>query len=806
MNVMIIGPERVTAPAPRLAHSSLPSLGGGLSEQVSLAALIAVLHRRTTQEAVRVARLDRDGTVCGAVAVEVPADLTFSQLCQRVEAALRADRATPPGPPAGGPFDAGHQFLPRPVAVSLPATASWLAGEPDDAGQLPAAIRVTPGHSEVMLAGGPDDDDATAAEVARQLRTVLEQVLAGSAGPLSALRLATTADRAAVLRFAGDGVAPAPAACVHDLVAAQAARTPGRTAVTCAGTTLTYRQLDERADQLASRLAAAGVGPDQVVGVLADRSAELIVILLGVLKAGGAYAAIDPALPDSRISGLLADTGARVVVAQRHTAGRVPGEAIALLADDAAGQPGAPSWRRRRVTPASLAYVSYTSGSTGVPKGAAIPHAAVSRLVREPDWADFRPDDVFLQLAPVAFDASTLEIWAPLTTGGRLAVFPPGRVDLDAVAETIRNERVTMLWLTAGLFHQLASVRPDAFGGLRHLLAGGDVVSPSQLTDVLQRNPGLTFTNGYGPTENTTFTACWTTQAPPPGNTVPIGPPISGTQALVLDPDLQPVPAGVPGELYAAGAGLARGYLGRPDATAEKFLPNPFGRAGERMYRTGDLAAWRRDGSLEFLGRADRQLKVQGFRVEPGEVEAVLLGEPGVHDAVVVAQLDGTRGKRLVAYVVADDLAEVGPSAQAAQLREAMRDRLPAYMVPWAIILLPELPLGHTGKVDRNALPPARRIARNLASGFVAARGPVEAHVADLWSDLLGIEPIGVTDDFFGLGGHSLIAAELLTEIQQAYDVEVSARTLYLHPTIRELAGAIEELASSAISEEGSQA
>jgi len=743
------------APAAPTAPAPAPAPAPAVADAVALAALVAVLHRRTGAERVRVALPGPLGVPRAAVTVDVDAALGFGRL---VDLAARAARE----PVADGPAADGPDAVP--VDASLPADG--LAGLDEQVRLAAAAGTVRP------------------------------------ATPVGELPLTTAAERARVLAFGGDGVPPLAAASVADLVAAQTRLRPDRPAVGCGGTVLTYAQLDGRAARLAVRLVAAGVQVDDVVAVLAERSVDLVVSLLAVLKAGAAYTALDADLPAARVAHILGETGAGVVVAQAHLADRAPQGARVVLVDDPGSDAGPDRAGpdedavlvARAVRPANLAYVSFTSGSTGTPKGAAIPHAAVSRLVRGPDWLDVREDDVFLHLSPVAFDASTLELWAPLANGARLEVLPPGPIDLDALAEFCVARRVSVMWLTAGLFHQLASLRPDAFATLRHLLAGGDVVSPGHVAQVLERHPGLLFTNGYGPTENTTFTACWSTRTRPEGPALPVGRPVSGTQALVLDAALQPVPVGVPGELYAGGDGLARGYLGRPAATAERFVPNPFGPAGSRLYRTGDLAAWRADGVLDFLGRADRQIKVQGFRVEPGEVEAELLADPEVHDAVVVAQVDGSRGKRLVAYVVADDPADAGPSARAAQLRERLREALPTYMVPWAIILLPELPLGPTGKVDRGALPPAVRVSRPIGPDYVAPTGGVQCHLAELWSDLLAVEPVGVDDDFFELGGHSLIAAELLGALQDHYRVEISARTLYLRPTVAELATAIDDL------------
>jgi acyl-coenzyme A synthetase/AMP-(fatty) acid ligase/acyl carrier protein len=418
-----------------------------------------------------------------------------------------------------------------------------------------------------------------------------------------------------------------------------------------------------------------------------------------------------------------------------------------------------------------------------------VPHRAISRLVRDPNWIDIRESDTFLLLAPIAFDASTLEIWAPLVNGCRLAVAPEGALELDQLTLALKQEAVSVLWLTAGLFHQLVSARLDAFSDIRHLAAGGDVVSPAHLDRLLQAHPRLIFTNGYGPTENATFTTCWTSTRAPAAGPVPIGRPITGTTVAVLDAAMQPVPTGCWGELYAAGEGLARGYVNSAAATADRFVPDAFtGQPGARMYRTGDLVRWSPDGTLEFAGRMDNQLKIQGFRVEPNHVEAELTRLPEVLGAAVIAQSDDAGGKRLLAYVVvaaqaAEDIGDLG-----ARLREKLRTTLPTYAVPWAIIVVDELPLTANGKVDRRALPVASCVPRNVGNDFVEPREPLERRLAALWGEVLGVEPIGVEDDFFDLGGHSLLAAELLGTLKDGFGVDVPARVLYLQPTIAELA------------------
>ncbi|MFI6638488.1 amino acid adenylation domain-containing protein [Streptomyces sp. NPDC050504] len=605
----------------------------------------------------------------------------------------------------------------------------------------------------------------------------------------------STTDITGAPGFIGSGEPPFAARLLHELVIERAGLTPDAPAVTCDGRTLTYRQLITRAQDLAERLRAAGLAQEDVVGVLMRRSPELIVALLAVLVAGGAYLGLDPDDPQGRRNALLKDADVTTVVVDDELRDLVPGGITAVSADAPAPRPAAgPTVPPLPGHPDRLAYVSYTSGSTGEPKGVAVPHRAVDRLVRGADWMEVRPGDVFFHIAPIAFDASTLEIWAALVNGCHLVVYPPVAITMERVARTVRAEGVTVLLLTTGLFHRMAGSRPDAFAGVRHVLTGGDVASPSHVGRLLAAYPQLVFTNGYGPTENTTYTTCWTSSTLEAGQSVPIGRPISGTRVAVLDGELRPVPAGECGELYAAGAGLSRGYLRRPGATAERFVPDPFGtEPGARMYRTGDLVRWTPDGTLEFVGRADEQVKVQGYRAEPRAVEAELEHLAGVRHAVVLPQADPAGGTRLLAYVVPtaadpDDALGLG-----SRLRLELREKLPAYLVPWAILIRSELPLNRNGKVDRRALPTATRVPRNVGNEFVAPLTAVQSRLCELWGGLLGVEPVGVEDDFFDLGGHSLLATELLVAVQKEFGVDVPAQTLFFSPTVAEFAVALAE-------------
>ena len=523
------------------------------------------------------------------------------------------------------------------------------------------------GALAVQLTYGTDLFDAvTIARLEGHLDTLLAAVLADPSRRLSELALLTAPEIHQVRLAWNDTAAALPAVDVASLVAAQARRRPDAVAVSSEEGDLTYAELELRSTRLARRLAAAGVAPEVRVALLAQRSPALIVGLLGILKAGGAYVPLDPSYPAERLAWMLADSGARVILGQPELLAELPEEAglsavptvqIIELTAGAGLETPAMGPEPRGPLPDGLAYVMYTSGSTGRPKGVGVTHRNIVRLVRESGFADLGADQVFLQLAPVSFDASTLEIWAPLVNGGRIAVFPSRRPSLAELGEAIARFGVTSLWLTAGLFHQMVDDRLEALRPLRQLLAGGDVLSPSHVRRALAALPGLTLINGYGPTEGTTFTCCHPMTSPEQvGATVPLGRPIGNTRVHVLDAASREVPAGVWGELCVGGDGLSRGYLGRPELTAERFVPDPFSDpagAGSRLYRTGDVVRRRPDGRVDFAGRRDGQVKLRGFRIELGEIESALVRHPAVREATVVSRDDGgPLGRRLVAYVV----------------------------------------------------------------------------------------------------------------------------------------------------------
>ncbi len=575
------------------------------------------------------------------------------------------------------------------------------------------------------------------------------------------------------------------------------ARTPDATAVVFDDCQLSYAELNERANQLAHHLRSIGVGHESRVAICAERSVELVVGILGILKAGAAYVPLDPEAPRQRLDFMVADTGARVLLTQGSLLGILSdfeGQVVRLDADwpTIAEQPGGPP--QVDATARSLAYVMYTSGSTGTPKGVCVEHRNVVRLVRNTNFAHLGPQEVVLQFAPVSFDASTLELWGSLLNGAKLVIFPPHVPTLEELGQFIESRGITTLWLTAALFNQLVDDHLESLAGVRQLLAGGESLSVSHVRRFLETlDDQRRLINGYGPTENTTFTCCHPMQRDEKlGRSVPIGRPIANTSVYILDRALEPVPVGVPGELYAGGDGVARCYLNDAALTAERFVPDPFcGVGGSRMYRTGDLARWRADGAIEFLGRRDHQVKIRGYRIEPGEIEAALVDGELVRCAVVVCREEEPGEKRLVAYVVSAD------RSTAESIRSRLRERLPEYMIPASIVFLESLPLNRNGKVDRRALPePDDRSGAAVA--YAPPRTATEQALATIWAEVLQVERVGVRDDFFyDLGGHSLVATRVVSRVRQQMEVELTLKSLFDQPTVAELATVVDALRST---------
>ncbi len=613
-------------------------------------------------------------------------------------------------------------------------------------------------------------DDTTAARIARQFHTLLASIAADPDRPITALPLLDADDRRRVLVDWNATAMPLPEPhCVHQLVSAQAARTPDAIAVEgdTKDATLTYAALEARSSALGAHLRGLGVGPNMLVGVHLDRSPDMLVALLGVLKAGGAYLPLDPAYPRDRIGYMLSDAGARVVVTQRSTVEALPDTDATLVVLDGAWTDGTDATATvapdSGVTGLDLAYVIYTSGSTGKPKGVPIPHRAFANFLRsmqrEPGLT---AADRLLAVTTLSFDIAGLELFLPLTVGGTVIIAGRDTVtDGAALLARLHSSRATVLQATPATFRMLleAGWEPAADQSPRpKILCGGEALPKPLVAPLIERASALW--NMYGPTETTIWsTCCAITDA----DNISIGRPIANTQLYILDQHHEPVPVGVVGDLYIGGLGLARGYWQRPELTADRFVPNPFvlDDPGARMYRTGDLARHRADGTVDFLGRGDTQVKLRGFRIELGEIEAALAHHERVRQAVVVVRADGAGDQRLVAYVVHQD-SSLAPTAS--ELRKFLRVSLPDHMIPHLFVELGKVPLTNNGKVDRQALPDPFQQERRTVAEQSAPRTSMEQTVAEIWREVLKVD-VGRHDNFFDLGGHSLMSMQVIHRI-----------------------------------------
>ena len=579
-----------------------------------------------------------------------------------------------------------------------------------------------------------------------------------------------------------------PRGCLHELFERQAARTPEAVAVVYEGQELSYAELDARANQLSHYLRGLGVGPDVLVGVYVERSLEMVVGLLGILKAGGAYVPLDPAFPRDRLAFMLKDSQAPMLLTQRHLLAQLPASGVRIVTLDADWETIARHSRQgldRGVGPEALAYVIYTSGSTGLPKGVAIEHRSVVNFLtsmrREPGLT---AGDRLLAVTTLSFDIAGLELYLPLAVGACVEVVSREvTTDPARLRERLAQSGATVMQATPATWRMLVEAGWERAAALK-VLCGGEALGHELANALLARAREVW--NLYGPTETTIWSAAYKLEGEQgPGSAVPLGRPIANTHLYVLDEAMQQVPTGVTGELYIGGVGLSRGYLNRPELTAEKFVPDPFGpEPGRRLYRTGDLTRRRPDGTFEYLGRIDHQVKVRGYRIELGEVEAVLRQQGRVRETVVVAREAMPGDKRLVAYVVPAQ----APEPTVSELRDFVKAQLPDYMVPSAFILLDALPLTPNGKVDRRALSGPDYARPELEKGFVAPRDSFERQLTHVWEDLLGVKPIGVQDDFFELGGHSLLAVQLFAQIEKQMGIWLPLATLFEHPTVAQLA------------------
>lgn len=627
-------------------------------------------------------------------------------------------------------------------------------------------------------------DKPTVEALGRHLVRLLEAVAADPDIRVSEVDILGEDERDRILRQWNDTTVQVPHAegTVQERFAEQAWATPERIAL-CSGTEeLTYSELDRRANALAHLLIDARVTIETPVAILLERSLNLVVSILAVLKAGATYVPLHSGYPPAFMQRVMEESGAPLLLTDRRMSARLPDTTSeVLVVDDCDLSSTIIDAPDVTCHPDNLAYVMYTSGTTGIPKGVGVTHRDLLSLVFDRCWIKAGHRRVLFH-APYAFDISNLELWVPLLLGSEIVIAPPIPLDTSSLKNIIVKQNVSALHLTAGLFNAIAEEQPSALSGLREVFTGGDVVARSALCQVLDRNRGVSIRVLYGPTEVTLCASQYLieSQADIPA-AIGIGGPLDNTRLYVLDDRLAPTAVGVTGELFIAGAGLARGYLGRPALTAERFVACPFGARGERMYRTGDLARWRRDGTLEFAGRADEQVKIRGFRVEPGEIEAVLSQHSLVSDAVVIAEDEASGNKRLIAYYISKN----NTSLNSVELRAYLSTRIPDYMVPSAFIPLDAFPLTPNGKLNRKALPAP---VYKHATSDREPGSPAEDVLCKLFAEVLGVKTVETADNFFELGGHSLLAIQLQGRIDAVFNIRIALRDILRARTIGELA------------------
>ncbi|GAA1678641.1 hypothetical protein GCM10009830_27220 [Glycomyces endophyticus] len=682
---------------------------------------------------------------------------------------------------ATGPAAAIGDCVPREAAADPAgcALAVDLLGKTDHPGVHGLVFGCSASASELTLTAvghSHGDDPGWTARALGHLAEVVAALTEAPGTSVGGLEILTAAERDAVFgRFNPPPTAYPRGATLVELFKAQVAAGPDRPAVVRDGESLSYRDLDERSDALARTLMRRGVRAGDRVALLADKVPHMVVATVAILKCGAAYVPVDPAYPADRRAFLLSDCGIEALVAAGVDVPPAPGVAVV----DAAGPHEAGGELPSASTaPGDTAYVIYTSGSTGNPKGVVVPHRGVVRLATSCDYLDLSPDTRLLQTCAIVFDVTTMELWGPLLNGGSIALVPDETLlDAAALGAQIARHRITTMWLTAPLLHLLVDQDPSIFAPLRQLIAGGDVLSGPHIAALMAACPDLEVLNGYGPTENTTFSTAHRIAAAPEGR-VPIGRPIPNSTAYVLDAAMRPQPVGLPGELYTGGDGVADGYRNRPDLTARVFGDDPFAPGG-RLYRTGDLVRWLPDGTIDFLGRVDNQVKIRGFRIEPGEVEQHLNALGGVLQSAVLVRSRGGE-KYLCAYCTGDDLSPE-------RLREELGRTLPDYMVPAVFTRLDSMPLNRSGKIDRGAL---ARLEPEAGEAVAVEGDEVERAVAAMWRDALGAA-VGLDDDLFGLGVSSLTTAVVAGRIHRELGVRLPAARLLAHPTARRIAALV---------------
>ena len=760
------------------------------------------------------------------VRVQIPTDdcvAEWLRVLQEVQSESRAHEGTPLAdiqrwseiPQGTSLFDSLLVFENYPVAESSREARAVEFGAPDiiERTHYPLTLAVIPGPRIVVRAmfdATRFTDDAIA-RLHGHLATVLDAIASAPDARVGDLEILPAAERRLLRSFSATSLPALGEETVHARFAAAAASRPDAVALSTDDGTITYGELARRVNRMARVLRAHGAGRRTFVGLAMRPSADLVTAILAILESGAAFVPLDPGSPMERLSYVLDDIAAPVVLTERDVIARLPardGTRMLVIEEltstvSSEGDGPLPS----AGTPDDPAYVMYTSGSTGRPKGVVVPHRGIVRLVRENNFMRIDADEVFLLLAPVSFDASTLELWGALLNGCRLVV-PTSKVPaIERLGALIAEQGVTSIWLTAALFRHVVDTDLDALRPLRQLLAGGDVLPAEQVRRVLEELPELRLINGYGPTENTTFTCCHPVSTRDLGGSIPIGKPIANTTVYIVDASMRPVPIGVPGELWTGGAGVALGYLNQPALTAERFQNDLFATGltsalsadapdetagmptGAKLYRTGDRARWRPDGVVEFLGRFDSQVKLRGFRVEPEEVETTLAAHPDLRAAVVIVREDRPGDKRLVGYFIPSESAESAVDARA--LRAYLGARLPDYMIPSTLVRLDALPVNANGKVDRRALPAPALVADEERGADAAPRTPEETLLAQIWAEVLRVERVGIHDNYYDLGGDSILSIQIAARARNA-GVPVSVSMLVRHHTVAELASSLE--------------
>jgi amino acid adenylation domain-containing protein/non-ribosomal peptide synthase protein (TIGR01720 family) len=671
----------------------------------------------------------------------------------------------------------------------------------NDAAHYPLTVAVSPGRRLSMyFTYHPDHFDAHFVELlGRRFMRLLAAYATAPDQPVNCIDLLDARERRQiVVEFNQTRTEYPRNKTMMELFAEQAQRRGEELAVICGQEKISYADLDRRSNQLGHYLRSLGVGPEKLVGISVERSIYMVLAMVGILKAGGAYVPIDPAYPPDRLRFMAEDSDIGVWLTQGHLAHRIPQlkphvvcldrdwEEIAQQSDQSL-QP--------KVFPENLAYVIYTSGSTGQPKAAAVSHRSMIRLLRETNYIQLRGDEVVAQTVNMSFDPSTFEIWGALLNGCRLVIIGNEvLLDVERFAAEIIDKGVQVMFLATALFNEVGRLKPAMFNSVKHLLFGGEAVYPVTAAAVLEHGGPERLVNAYGPAECTTFSGWYVAkEVARDAVSVPIGKPVANTQLYVLDRNMNLEPIGIMGKLYIGGEGLARGYWGRPELTAERFVPDPYGQPGGRLYTSGDLARWMEDGNLEFFGREDSQIKIRGFRVELGEIEVTLLQHGGVRNCAVLMKTAGG-GKQLVAYVSGE--------AKVEELKHYLKARLPEYMVPAIYVMLPELPLNTNGKVDRRALPEVEdSVLSEAGEGAPEAMAAIEELLADLWKEVLGVTRVSVRSNFYDLGGHSLLALRVVSRINDYFQTGLSVRTLLEYPVLMEFAQKLRSISARPVQE-----